>query len=81
MNIEQSCFDPFIDVKTAREQFGENAIEKIDLGRFNLFIIAVPHRQFLEIDFSSVKKDVVVFDIKGRMDREKMPKNVHYFSL
>lgn len=74
-------FDPFIDAKTTKEQFGSNCLEKVDLDKFNLFIIAVPHRQFLGIDFSRAKKEIVLFDIKGKMNKEKMPKNVHYFSL
>ena len=63
-------YDPWIDVDEARSEYGiECLTETPKEGDYNAIVIAVAHRQFIELGETGIRSlgapDSVVFDVKG----------------
>jgi len=68
-NISMS--DPWADREKFRKEYGIDVSTAIPDGQFDLVILAVAHRQFLEMDIKAlVREGGVVYDVKGILPRE-----------
>ncbi len=63
-------YDPWIDVDEARSEYGIECLKEApEAGDYNAIVIAVAHRQFIELGEAGIRSlgaaDSVVFDVKG----------------
>lgn len=70
-----AVYDPWANPNAVRKEYGielnEQDVEQMK-GRFDAVILAVAHRQFLEVnvrDFLKDQENGVVYDVKGVLDR------------
>ena len=69
LNVD--VFDPIVDSKLVKKEYGFNCIKSINTKKYNLIIIAVKHTEFLTINFNKiVKNKSVIFDLKGMLDKD-----------
>ncbi len=63
-------YDPWADKEEVKEEYGIELIENVDES-YSAIIVAVSHKEFLELDINSLKKqNGVVFDTKSFLDRD-----------
>ncbi|MFS0491605.1 nucleotide sugar dehydrogenase [Leadbetterella byssophila] len=70
--LEVDVYDPWADQEEVKHEYGLQLIESLpDAATYNSIILAVAHREFLEIDLNTLKKEkAVIFDIKACLPRE-----------
>ncbi len=70
MNI--SVFDPYASNEQVKNEFGFELIDKLE--KYDSIILAVAHKQFLNLDIESFKKDSksVIYDLKSVFDPLKV---------
>lgn len=61
-------YDPWVDVSEARHEYGLTPVKEPQTGHYDAIILAVAHRQFLELGAAKIrafgKSDSVLFDVK-----------------
>jgi len=69
-NINVDLFDPHADIEEVRNEY--NLELKIALSKYDGIILAVAHTEFLNLDFSKLKRshNSVVYDIKSVLPRD-----------
>ena len=67
--VEVDIHDYLVDSEIAKKEFNVNLISTFD--KYNAIILAVPHKKYLKIDYSTLKADskAVIFDIKAVLDK------------
>ncbi len=71
MNVD--IYDPWADKDEVRDELGVNIHSSLPDGEYDSVIVAVAHKEFLELDFDSWKSsNTVVFDTKAFIDRAKV---------
>jgi UDP-N-acetyl-D-glucosamine/UDP-N-acetyl-D-galactosamine dehydrogenase len=67
-NIEVDVYDPWVSNDDALKEYNINLIKKLDEDNYDGIILAVSHKQFLEMGVSKIKKlghkKSIVFDVK-----------------
>lgn len=69
-NVQVDIFDPWIATDDARTEYGFSCLsEQPDPGVYEAIIVAVAHRQFVDLGVEGIKKwgkkNAVVYDVKG----------------
>jgi UDP-N-acetyl-D-galactosamine dehydrogenase len=69
-NTEVDVYDPWIDIREAREEYGLECLPQApDHGRYAAIVLAVGHRQFAEWGEAGIKAfgqpNAVLYDVKG----------------
>lgn len=69
-NTEVDVYDPWIDVAEARHEYGLECLTQVpQAGAYAAVVVAVGHRQFLELGEAGIKAfgqpGAVIFDVKG----------------
>jgi UDP-N-acetyl-D-galactosamine dehydrogenase len=71
-NVE--VHDPWVDAAEARRQYGLELVTELVPGRYDAVILAVAHRQFIELGGERIralgKPGCIVFDVKQALPRE-----------
>lgn len=63
---EVTVFDPLADPEEVHHEYGLNTVKSLPQDKFGAIVLAVAHRQFLELDLDELKSDkAVVYDVKG----------------
>lgn len=66
--LDVTVYDPWVNQEEVHQEYGikvSNTESVLDT-KYSAIILAVSHREFLEIEFNNIKDDVsVLFDIKG----------------
>jgi len=65
-------FDPWAMPAEVKKEYGFTSrtdLRKLKFGSYDAIVLAVAHKEFTQLDFSKRKKNAVVFDIKGVLDR------------
>ncbi|MBP6748493.1 MAG: nucleotide sugar dehydrogenase [Xanthomonadaceae bacterium] len=66
--------DPYVDANLAQAEYGIALTETPERGAYDATILAVAHREFVELGGSGIrafgKPDSVLFDVKGALPRE-----------
>lgn len=74
--VSIDIYDPWVSKQEAEKEYGYSLLEKIEPGLYDGIILAVAHRQFLEMGVAQVrsfgKKDCVLYDVKGVFPREQV---------
>jgi UDP-N-acetyl-D-galactosamine dehydrogenase len=67
LNVD--VYDPIVNVDEVKSAYNIDIVKK--LVSYDLIILAVPHNDFLKIDYKSIKKtpNSIIFDIKSALDR------------
>ena len=69
-----TIYDPWADSQKVQEEYGieiQNSISIIQSTQYDAIILAVAHKEFLEMDVTSlVRKGGVIYDVKGVLPRE-----------
>jgi UDP-N-acetyl-D-glucosamine/UDP-N-acetyl-D-galactosamine dehydrogenase len=73
-NVQVDVYDPWIEVKQAEHEYGLRCLENPpDHGRYAAVVVAVGHREFLELGESGIKAygqpGAVIFDVKSILPR------------
>lgn len=67
-NCQVDVFDPWVDSTEALEEYGITPISKLDKGSYDAIILAVAHREFIQMGGVSIralcKENGVVYDLK-----------------
>ena len=68
--LKVDVYDPHANKLEVTEEYNINLVADIN-KKYDCVILAVSHKEFLEIDFSAIKRggNVVVFDTKSFLDR------------
>ncbi len=63
-------YDPWACKQEVEKEFGIKLIDNIMDKRYDAIILAVAHKEFLDIDFSLIKNEKsIVYDVKGVLDK------------
>ncbi|MBO7648930.1 MAG: nucleotide sugar dehydrogenase [Bacteroidales bacterium] len=69
-----TIYDPWADSQKVQEEYSieiQNSISKIQSTQYDAIVLAVAHKEFLEMDVTSlVRKGGVIYDVKGVLPRE-----------
>ena len=64
-----TVYDPWASPEEVKKEFGLDVVGQLPENKYAAIILAVSHRQFLEIDLRRLlKKDGVLYDVKGVLD-------------
>jgi UDP-N-acetyl-D-galactosamine dehydrogenase len=70
MGIETDVYDPWADPADVKNQYGFSLIDDIYKEQYQAVILAVCHKEFDDIRYSSLKSDrTILFDTKSVIDR------------
>ena len=65
--------DPWAASERVEKEYGINVVSEVPADRFDAVILAVAHKEFMDLDVRSlVREGGVVYDVKGVLDREKV---------
>jgi len=69
-HINVDIYDPIVDSHDFKREFEIELIDQIDYEKYNSFVIAVSHDEFLKIDYRKIKEDnKIIFDVKSLINR------------
>lgn len=84
-DVNLQLHDPVADHETAKLLFGETITNFEDIRPANAIILAVSHADYKKLDWSDIASlldgEGVVFDVKGVLPRENIPKNITLLRL
>lgn len=83
--IEAMVHDPVVSIEHARTTYGLELCRWSDLTELDALILAVPHRELLELPrahlLRPLKSGGVLFDVKSVLEPRDLPKSLIYASL
>jgi UDP-N-acetyl-D-galactosamine dehydrogenase len=68
INVE--VFDPWVDPVEVKCEYGVDVINVLPSGQFTAVILAVAHKQFLELDIRRLVTNGILYDVKGVLPKE-----------
>lgn len=64
--ISVTVFDPWANSDEVKHEYGFETVNKLPKEKFDGIVLGVAHKEFIEMDFSSVRKEKsVLYDVKG----------------
>jgi UDP-N-acetyl-D-galactosamine dehydrogenase len=73
-NVDVDVHDPWVSAKLAKHEYGLDLVEKPEEGVYDAIILAVPHRDFIELGADGIRRfgtsNAVLFDVKHALGRE-----------
>ena len=73
---EVDVYDPWVDKDEAEHEYGIRPIEEPGAGRYDAIVMAVAHRQFLELGYDRIRAygrpNLVIYDIKNVLPKDKV---------
>lgn len=69
--LQVDIYDPWADTEEVKEEYGVDILTELNNGdKYQGVVLAVAHKEFLEMDYKSIKENNgVVFDTKACLDR------------
>ncbi len=68
-SLQPDVYDPWVDARSVAADYGITPVTKPDAGAYDAIIVAVAHREFVEMGSSAIrtlgKPGAVLYDIKG----------------
>lgn len=66
-------YDPWADPTEIEKKFAHKPLTKLGEKKYDAVIFAVAHREFMHLDIDQLtQENAVVFDIKAKLDKEKV---------
>lgn len=79
-HLDITTLDPWAEKASVQHEYGLDIINDIEEAKykdFDAIILAVSHREFLQMDIKKLKKDTsVLFDVKGVLPKELIDKRL-----
>jgi UDP-N-acetyl-D-glucosamine/UDP-N-acetyl-D-galactosamine dehydrogenase len=69
-DINVEVFDPWVDPSEVRREYGVDVLNVLPSGQFTAVILAVAHKQFLELDIRRLVRNGILYDVKGVLPKE-----------
>jgi UDP-N-acetyl-D-galactosamine dehydrogenase len=69
-DINVEVYDPWANVQEVKHEYGIEITNKLPIGQFDGVILAVAHKEFLQLDVKSFVKHGVIYDVKGILPKE-----------
>jgi len=69
-DIQVDVYDPWVDPKEVKCEYGIDVLSALPNGEFSAVILAVAHKEFLTLDVRSFTPSGVVYDVKGILPKE-----------
>ncbi len=69
-DIEVDLYDPWVDPKEVKHEYGINVANDLPIGPFAAVILAVAHEEFLSLDVRSFAPNGIIYDVKGILPKE-----------
>ncbi|WP_159800573.1 nucleotide sugar dehydrogenase [Flavobacterium sp. MK4S-17] len=64
--IDITIYDPWANPAEVEHEYGLNTINELPQEKFDAIVLGVAHKEFLDTDLSSLKKEKsIVYDVKG----------------
>jgi UDP-N-acetyl-D-glucosamine/UDP-N-acetyl-D-galactosamine dehydrogenase len=64
--IEVTIFDPWANVNDVQKEYDLLITNTLPESKFDAIVLGVAHNEFLDLDYSTLKKDkAIVYDVKG----------------
>lgn len=64
--VKVTTYDPWANPEEVLHEYGIESTKKLPSQKFDAVILGVAHKEFKELDLSSLKKNnAVVYDVKG----------------
>jgi len=64
--MKVTTFDPWANPAEVKHEYGIDSLRELPNAKFDAVILGVAHKEFLDVDLSSLKKDnAIVYDVKG----------------
>jgi UDP-N-acetyl-D-glucosamine/UDP-N-acetyl-D-galactosamine dehydrogenase len=84
--MEVQVNDPMADPKEVEQEYDLHITPWEDLQKSDAVILAVPHKEYTEKNWQDLiqllkKQQGILIDIKGVLDRDTCPKNIHLWRL
>lgn len=68
--LKVDVYDPHANKEQVKAEYGIDLVQKLVKDRYNAIILAVSHKEFLNLDFDSLKtSNTIIFDTKAALDR------------
>ena len=75
-NCKVDVYDPWVDKEQAKNEYGIEVVNNLEIGSYDAIIIAVAHNQFKKLSFEDIKsygkKKHVIYDIKYLLNHEQV---------
>jgi UDP-N-acetyl-D-galactosamine dehydrogenase len=69
-DIVTDVYDPWADAAEVKHEYGLDMVE-MPKGKYDAIVLAVSHKEFLEMDLVGMKKDGgILYDVKGILPKE-----------
>ena len=76
-NAIVDVYDSWACRKEVKKEFEIQLTDNLSTKRYDAIVLAVSHKEFLDIDFSSIKKDQsIIYDVKGVLNKEIVDKRL-----
>lgn len=69
-NIKVVLYDPWVDPKEVKHEYGIEVVNDLPIGPFAAVILAVAHKDFLSLDVRSFAPNGIIYDVKGILPKE-----------
>ena len=69
-DIDVDVYDPWAKPEEVKEEYNIEISNSIPSGKYSAVVLAVAHKEFLDIDVRSFARSGVIFDIKGILPKE-----------
>ena len=69
-DINVDVYDPLVDPVAVKNEYGIDVITELPIAQFAAVILAVAHKEFLNLDVRSFAQAGVVYDVKGVLPRK-----------
>lgn len=65
-----TVYDPWVDPEMVEHEYGIKVVNTLPYHKFDVVILAVAHKEFIDLDVQSLVKELhVIYDVKGCLDR------------
>ena len=66
-----TVYDPWANVEQVFQEYGVTVTNEVPTSQFDAVILAVAHKEFLDMDVKSFAKEGgVIYDVKGILPRD-----------
>lgn len=64
--VTVTIYDPWVNVAEVKHEYNLEALNEIPNSKFDAIVLGVAHKEFISLDFESLKKkNAVLYDVKG----------------
>lgn len=69
--VDISIYDPWASPVEVKKEYALEMMNELPKERFDAIVLGVAHKEFLDLDFSSMKKEMaILYDVKGILNAD-----------